>query len=235
MDLKIKDVVELLKVSETTIRRWLADGKIPAYRLNHQYRFSRSEIEDWMIRCRLKPGEGSPFAEEQIYPPVEEEHPIAKGGVQQFNLYRAIHRGDVFYDIPGTTKEEIILATTRAIAPKLGVDAEVLSELLMDRESLMPTGLNQGIAVPHTRDFFVKGPFDLVVVVFPKEPIEYGSLDGLPVHTLFFLFACSDKSHLRLLAKLAHLCSQETALQVLDQRPDKKNLLEFVRNWESHL
>ncbi|NGX51641.1 MAG: hypothetical protein K1060chlam2_01514, partial [Chlamydiae bacterium] len=36
MDLKIKDVAELLSVSETTIRRWLSDGKIPAYRLHHQ-------------------------------------------------------------------------------------------------------------------------------------------------------------------------------------------------------
>ena len=30
MDLKIKDVAELLNVSETTVRRWLKDGKIPA-------------------------------------------------------------------------------------------------------------------------------------------------------------------------------------------------------------
>ena len=48
MDLKIKDVAELLNISETTVRRWLVDGKIPAYRLNHQYRFSRIEIENWM-------------------------------------------------------------------------------------------------------------------------------------------------------------------------------------------
>ena len=53
MDLKIKDVAELLSVSETTIRRWLTGGKIPAYRLNHQYRFSRIEIENWMMSCKL--------------------------------------------------------------------------------------------------------------------------------------------------------------------------------------
>ena len=57
MDLKIKDVAELLNVSETTIRRWLKDGKIPAYQLNHQYRFSRGEIEDWMMKCKLKLGQ----------------------------------------------------------------------------------------------------------------------------------------------------------------------------------
>ena len=56
MDLKIKDVAELLNVSETTIRRWLIEGKIPAYRLHHQYRFSRIEIENWMMSCRLQKG-----------------------------------------------------------------------------------------------------------------------------------------------------------------------------------
>lgn len=62
MDLKIKDVAELLSVSETTIRRWLIGGKIPAYRLNHQYRFSRIEIENWMMSCKLDLEEDS-----QIY------------------------------------------------------------------------------------------------------------------------------------------------------------------------
>ena len=48
MDLKIKDVAELLSVSETTIRNWLVEGKIPFYRMEEQFRFSRSEIEDWL-------------------------------------------------------------------------------------------------------------------------------------------------------------------------------------------
>ena len=68
MDLKIKDVAELLSVSETTIRRWVNDGKIPAYRLQQQYRFSRSEIENWMVSCRLQSkGNFLPGEEKQIY------------------------------------------------------------------------------------------------------------------------------------------------------------------------
>src|SRR3989338_8674827 len=139
MDLKIRDVAELLNVSETTIRRWLADGKIPGYRINHQYRFSRNEIESWMIGCKLQPmEEGLSFGkEEQIY--SSQDASPAKGGTQHFGLYRAIHQGDVFSDIAGSTKEEIIRATTKGIAPKLNSDADVLSDLLLDRENLMPT------------------------------------------------------------------------------------------------
>jgi nitrogen PTS system EIIA component len=239
MDLKIKDVAELLNVSETTIRRWLTDGKIPAYRINHQYRFSRIEIENWMMRCKLKfPEEGfSPFNETQIYPPVETETQEAssRGGMHHFCLYRAIHQGDIFSNIPGQTKEELIRWTTKNVAQKLGVDAEVLSELLLDREKLMSTSLNNGVAVPHTRDFLRKGPLDMVFVVYPKDPLEFGALDGKPVHTLFFLFAGNDKGHLQLLAKLAHLSSNPRVLDFLSTKPDKKSLLDFVRSWEGQV
>lgn len=237
MDLKIKDVAELLNVSETTIRRWLVDGKIPAYRLNHQYRFSRIEIENWMMRCKLKPSEEgiSPFEEKQIYPPLDKKAEEKAPGTQQFALYRAIHQGDVFIDVPQTTKEDLIRLTTLDIAQKLRVDAEVLSEMLLDREKLSPTAFNHGIAVPHTRDTLHQGPFDLIFVVFPKAPIEYGALDGEPVHTLFFLFAISDKAHLHLLSKIAHLSNSERSRAFLRSRPDKRTLLEYVKEWESHL
>ena len=109
---------------------------------------------------------------------------------------------------------------------------EILSELLLDRERLMPTAINNGIGVPHTRDFLRNGSQDRVFVVYPDTPLEYGALDGKPVHTLFFLFAGSDKGHLHLLAKLAHLSDQPNALEFLRSKPDKKNLLEFIRNWE---
>lgn len=241
MDLKIKDVAELLNVSETTVRRWLSDGKIPAYRMNHQYRFSRIEIENWMMRCKIKsPEEGfSSFDQIQIYPPLgtekEPQEVVSRGGMHHFCLYRAIHQGDVFSHVPGKTKEELIRWTTQTVAQKLSVDIDVLTELLLDREKLMPTTLNNGIAVPHTRDFLRKGPLDMVFVVYPKDPLDYGALDGKPVHTLFFLFASNDKGHLQLLAKLAHLGSYPKALEFLNTSPDKKSLLDFIRIWEGQV
>jgi nitrogen PTS system EIIA component len=241
MDLKIKDVAELLNVSETTIRRWLVDGKIPAYRLNHQYRFSRIEIENWMMSCKLEQEKGfSPFADEkQIYPLPEESSPpemsINKSGTQQFSLFRAIHKGDVLIDVPGLTKEEVIRGSVRAVAPKLGLDADVVAELLLDREKLMPTALNHGIAVPHPREFILKGPTDMVVVAFPTQPIDFGALDGYPVHSLFFLFSSDDKRHLHLLAKIAHLSSHSGALDLLQSKPDKEKLLSFIKEWEGKI
>ncbi len=237
MDLKIKDVAELLNVSETTIRRWLAEGKIPAYRLHHQYRFSRIEIENWMLSCRLQKETGNflPSEEEQIYPQkkAKKEDQDSKKGMQQFSLFRAIHRGGIFTDIQSTKKEDLIRETMDRVSDDLGMDPNVMADLLLDREKLMPTALNNGIAVPHTRDFLLKGPTDVVVVVFPKTPIDWGALDENPVHTIFFLFACDDKRHLHLLAKLAHLSSNDEALELMRSQPSKKEILDYVKDWES--
>ena len=135
--------------------------------------------------------------------------------------------------IDAKTKEGVIRQTMEAISEDLSLDPYVLTELLSDREKLMSTALNSGIAVPHTRDFLLKGPKDVIIVVFPKEPIDWEALDGNPVHTLFFLFASDDKHHLHLLAKLAHLSSNEEALELLASKPSKQEFLDYLRKWES--
>ncbi len=232
MDLKLKDVADLLNVSEVTIRRWLADGKIPAYRINHQYRFSRTEIENWVISHKLPPVDHPKASPE---PKASEEEKPSSKGIKQFSLFRAIHKGGVLNKVPGETKEEVIRFAADAIAKELGLDPEVLSELLIDRENMQPTALNNGIGIPHARDFLLNTPQDLVLVVFPEKPIFYGSLDGKPVHTLFFLFACDDKRHLHLLAKIAHFCSHDDTHNFLRMHPQKNSLLDYVKSWESKI
>lgn len=231
MDLKIEDVAELLNESETTIQGWLSDGKIPAYKLNGQYRFSKIEIENWMLKEKLSegPDRTKPTGEKEIF--------SEKGGMgnQQFALFRALNRGGVYKDIEGTTKEEIIRNTMQVVAEKMRLDADVLAEMLLDRESLTPTALNNGVAVPHARECLQHVPFDLITVVFPKKPIAYGALDEKPVDVLFFLFATGDKIHLRLLSKIAHLSSNEEFMQFLRTHPEQTALLERVREWESSL
>ncbi len=238
MDLKIKDVADLLNVSETTIRRWIADGKIPSYRINQHYYFSRTEIENWVISHKLDKTDGvSPFTRrkeaESLSIPAERSSPT--GGSKQFSLFRALHKGDVLHHLKGQTKEEIIRTTMKKMAKVLHVDADVMTDLLLDRENLMPTALNNGIAVPHTRDSLLPGHHDVVIAVFLDDPLDYGALDGQPVHTLFFLFACEDKRHLHLLAKIAHLSSQPHVREFFQTKPSKEKLLAFVKEWESQI
>lgn len=232
MDLKVKDVADLLNVSEGTIHQWVADGKIPVYLLNQHYFFSRGEIQNWVINNKEDRGISKFLGETSLELPTSDlEVAAPSGGIKQFSLYRALHKGKVLLSVKGNSKEEIIHNAMDEIASSLDLDAEMLFDLLWDRERLQPTALNRGVGVPHTRDFLLKSQ-NVVFVVFPKTPMDYGALDGKVVHTLFFLFACEDKQHLHLLAKIALLCSQTTTLDLLQQHPSKEALLEYVKGWE---
>ena len=147
-----------------------------------------------------------------------------------------MHKGGVVTDIVAKNKNQLIKMVMQKVAPRLGLDPDLMTELLIDREELMSTALNSGIAVPHPRDIVLEVPgSDALITVFPQKPIDYDALDGQPVHVLFFLFSSSDKSHLHLLSKLAHLGSQQTALDFLATKPTQENLLAYIKEWEANI
>lgn len=231
MDLTVKDVANLLHVQEGMIHKWIEDHIIPNYRVKDQYFFSLDEIQKWVVAHKHQlPSDVTLFNDVKEME-VEKKRP----GTRQYSLFRALHKGDILYRVPGETKEEVIRTAMKRIAKVLHVDAEIMTELLLERESLMATALNSGIGVPHTRDSLLNGHQDAVFVVFPETPLDYGALDNQPVHTLFFLFACEDKRHLHLLAKIAHFSSFDNALELLQQKPEKERLLAYVQEWETKI
>lgn len=225
MDLELQEVAGLLQVSEAQLLKWAQVGKVPAYLINENYRFNRQEIEAWVLRQQ----------QEHEEPEMGEKDSHKQTGSLRFNLFRALNNGDVFSDIEGSTKFEIIRNTMKRLAPQLRLDAEVLTELFMDRENLMSTAVGNGFAIPHARDFLLHGHRDVVAVVFLQTPINYDALDGKPVHTLFFLFASDDKRHLALLSKIAHLTSASGVKEALMEQPSKPELLEIIKELESRL
>ncbi len=227
MDLKVADVAELLSIPEETVAQWVDSGEIPAYRINEQYLFNRTEVEDWVIqRRRASQNPTSAFG-------MEGDEAAPRAGAMQYSLFRALHRGQVLHAVEGTTKAEIIRNTVSQMGDQLEIDIDNVSALLLDREKLMSTAINSGIAVPHTRDFLLNERYDVVTVVFPKKPVDWEALDGEPVQALFFLFACEDRRHLHLLAKIAHLVSDKNFLALLKKQPTKQALLAHVREWEA--
>ncbi|MBK0325755.1 PTS sugar transporter subunit IIA [Rhodobacteraceae bacterium F11138] len=81
-----------------------------------------------------------------------------------------------------------------------GLDSSLTVEALLDRESLGPTGVGHGVALPHAR---LKG-LDRVVGVFIilEKPIDFGAVDRQPVDIAFALFAPDEAGveHLKALA-----------------------------------
>jgi excisionase family DNA binding protein len=52
------EVAEYLRVDVVTIRRLISRGELPAYRIGGEYRFTQSDLEDYLQRQRVSAGTG---------------------------------------------------------------------------------------------------------------------------------------------------------------------------------
>jgi PTS system nitrogen regulatory IIA component len=84
------------------------------------------------------------------------------------------------------------------------VDRKFLLQVLLAREALESTAVGDGIAIPHVRNPIVLHvPQPVVTLCFLETPVDFGALDGQPVHTLFTFISPMVKAHLHLLSRLA--------------------------------
>jgi len=81
-----------------------------------------------------------------------------------------------------------------------GFDATKTTEALLDRESLGPTGVGNGIALPHARLPLTEQMAGVFVRI--ERPVEFDAVDRKPVDLVFSLFAPNDAGveHLKALA-----------------------------------
>ncbi len=102
-----------------------------------------------------------------------------------------------------SSKKRLFQRLGEAAEAAYGIDSSRAVEALMDRESLGPTGVGKGIALPHAR---IPGASKVMAVFFKVErPIEFSAVDRQPVDLVFALFAPEDSGveHLKALALIS--------------------------------
>ncbi|QCO55629.1 PTS lactose transporter subunit IIC [Pseudorhodobacter turbinis] len=99
-----------------------------------------------------------------------------------------------------TSKKRLFQEIGEVVASVHGLNASIAVDGIQERESLGPTGVGHGIALPHAR----LQELDKIIGVFLRleKPLEYDSVDRLPVDLVFALFAPKDSGvdHLKALA-----------------------------------
>lgn len=92
-----------------------------------------------------------------------------------------------------------------------GLSAPATVEALMERESLGPTGVGQGVALPHARMSGLESVVGAFLLL--EKPVDFDSVDRQPVDIVFSLFAPEDAGveHLKALALVSRTL-RETAL-----------------------
>jgi mannitol/fructose-specific phosphotransferase system IIA component (Ntr-type) len=82
-------------------------------------------------------------------------------------------------------RPEAIRALAQCASTVTGLDADQIATAVIEREALMSTGLNYGIAAPHARLEGLRAP--IVVTGLSHAGIDFDADDGLPAQVIFLL------------------------------------------------
>ena len=123
-----------------------------------------------------------------------------------------------------TSKKRLFQDLGEIAASAFGLDLEDVIDALLERESLGPTGVGHGVALPHAR---IAG-IDHVVGVFLRleKPLDFDAVDRQPVDLVFSLFAPVDAGvdHLKALALVSRTMRDVSLCAKLRANPDPAKL-----------
>ena len=128
--------------------------------------------------------------------------------------------------LESTDKESALreMAALASQAPEVQ-DAERLLEAIFEREEIMSTGIGLGIAIPHAK---ISAVTDFVVALGKAaKPIEFSSLDGVPVDFIVLIAGPDNQQerYLQLLARITLKLKDAGVRRSLREAQDINSLL----------
>lgn len=123
-----------------------------------------------------------------------------------------------------SSKKRLFHALGEMASSTLDLPTSTVVDALLERESLGPTGVGHGVALPHAR---MQG-LDRVQGLFLrlKKPLDFDSVDRQPVDLIFALFApeAAGVEHLKALALVSRTLRDEAVCAKLRANDDPATL-----------
>lgn len=223
MKLKPDEFAATLKIPIGTVERWVRQGKIPIRESAGYFFFDEKTLEKWA-------------ALHQISFSLSETHADKVREPEKDALTSAMHRGGIFYDIPGESVESVLKNAVSLLTGIAEDDKKQLFDRMMEREKLTSTGIGQGIAIPHPRTTVGRADAEpFIGTCFLKNGIDFAAIDGKPVRIMFLLVCPSIKSHLYLLSRLSFCLRDHSFVDFLKTSPPPAAFYEKIAVVERRL
>ena len=143
-------------------------------------------------------------------------------------LYDLLQPGAVKVVGAASSKKRVLNDMAELAANCYNMRSEVLLEALLEREKLGPTGVGHGVALPHARSIDVNHVCGAFILL--ESPVEFGSVDKLPVDIVFGLFAPENAGveHLKALAIVSRTLRDSSICAKLRANPDPQTLFTIL-------
>jgi len=142
--------------------------------------------------------------------------------------------GLIIENLTSQNKQDILKEFSQCIEKALGLKADKVFNVLIEREKLGSTGIGEGVAIPHGK----LSDIPELVCCFGRSQrgIEFEAIDNKPVYLIFLLLAPENSAgtHLKALAKISKILkdpgfrkqileaeSAEKIYQIIKEEDDK--------------
>ncbi len=220
--MSLEDFAKHVSMDMRDVRRLAERDKLPGRKVGGQWRFNRARVTEWLQQEMPSLSESRLIALERS---MGEAAGDGKGGARSV-VTGLIGIEGIEIALHAKTKTSVLRELVK-LAERTGLlyDADGLLNALQERESLCPTALQGGVAIPHPRQpmpYVSAEP--LICVARVSRGIGFGSATG-ELTRLFFLICCHyDRSHLRVLARLMRILDEGTVAALLDAATPEKLL-----------
>ncbi|MCZ7603468.1 MAG: cation:proton antiporter [Melioribacteraceae bacterium] len=121
-----------------------------------------------------------------------------------FISFKKLIRKDLIYFTKSKSKTEVIKELSEKIAAIQTLDSELIFSEILKREVTQPTGIANGLAIPHTK-LNIKN--SVVAIAISKNGIDFSSFDNKPANIIVMLLTprTENEIQLKLLAEIASL------------------------------
>ncbi len=143
-------------------------------------------------------------------------------------LYDLLHPEAIKVVTAASSKKRVLHDMAQLAGNCYDMRAEVLLEALLEREKLGPTGVGHGVALPHARSMDVDRVCGAFILL--ESPVDFGSVDKLPVDVIFGLFAPENAGvdHLKALAIVSRTLRDSSICAKLRANPDQQTLFTIL-------
>jgi PTS system nitrogen regulatory IIA component len=231
-DFDIDQLAAYLHVTPDQVTKMAVRGKLPGRRVNGQWRFSESEIHHW-LEDQIGVGDAEDLEKmERILERNWDTTLDERSMLSDFMIAEAIA-----IPLDARTRGSVVREMC-ALAAGTGLlwDASEMAEAVSAREALHPTALENGVALLHPRRPQTSILSDSFVALgISHQPIPFGNASGHLTDVFFLICSLDDQTHLRILARLARMVSDEVLLTMLRSTQSANEALEIIRTAELEL
>jgi PTS system nitrogen regulatory IIA component len=140
------------------------------------------------------------------------------------NIAEFLQPENVILGLVTASKLQLLQIVSEKAAVATGVESKKIFGALDNREKLGSTGVGEGIAIPHAPIGEITIPFGMLIRL--KKPIDFESIDGIPVDIVFLLLTPleSRSAHLNVLACIARRLRSPDILKEIRSAPHSGRL-----------